>query len=610
MSKLVAVKLNGKDYQFPEGMNLIAAAESVGIHIPNFCYLEGMKGIGACRMCLVESSGRTMTACTMRAKDGLDIVTDNEKIAELRKFVVDLILSMHPLDCMTCTKAGVCDLQNYAYNFEIQESTFTRKKFGFPIDEANPFIKRDPDYCILCGRCVRVCGEQDTNVLEFMGRGVGSKVATADDKPLQDSGCTFCGSCVDACPVNALLEADRWRKGREWDYERFSSVCLSCGNACDITISTYEGDVAKIRAGAENGRVEHYICAIGRYGFDCIKSHSRVFTPMKRVSGKLEETTWEDALKLAADKLGGGDAGIVATGGLTNEDALVLNSFAEKANLPIDTSVSLYGDEASLLGEEVDLENADLMIVAGLNPSQWDRVLPALDAIVRKKVDRKAKLIIVNSDTVKLSEAADLSFIGDEISTLKSLAQALIDKGIEAPQGLDLSGASVSEEIEKAAEMYEKAANPVVIAAPSLYEASQNIAVIKGKALSMPIEANAKGVLLMGLKGKGKTYSEMSKGGVAALYSIGEVPLSKRPDVDFLIVQSSYMTDLAREADILLPSATFHEIEGSLVDFLGRLRYLNRAIDPAGEAKGHKEIISELAKTMNIAVQEPSETDI
>ena len=102
----------------------------------------------------------------------------------------------------------------------LKESTFTRKKFGYPVDEANPFIKRDPDYCILCGRCVRVCKEQGTNVLEFMGRGIGSKVITAIDGPLQESECTFCGSCVDACPVNALLESDRWRKGREWEYEK------------------------------------------------------------------------------------------------------------------------------------------------------------------------------------------------------------------------------------------------------------------------------------------------------------------------------------------------------------------------------------------------------
>ncbi|MEW6409290.1 MAG: 2Fe-2S iron-sulfur cluster-binding protein, partial [Nitrospirota bacterium] len=211
MSKTVNLKIDGKEVQAIEGMNLIDAAEIAGIHIPNLCYIKGMKGIGACRLCLVEIEGlkAPMIACTTKVKEGMVVNTETEKVQEIRKFVIDLILSMHPLDCMTCTKAGLCNLQKYAYNFEIKESSFTRKKFGFPLDEGNPFIKRDPDYCILCARCVRVCKEQGTNVLDFMGRGVGSKVTTANDSPLHESGCTFCGSCIDVCPVNAILEADR-----------------------------------------------------------------------------------------------------------------------------------------------------------------------------------------------------------------------------------------------------------------------------------------------------------------------------------------------------------------------------------------------------------------
>ena len=285
MKNIIKLTIDGKEIQATEGMNLIDAAATAGIHIPNLCYLKGTKGIGACRLCLVEVDGlkAPMIGCTTKAKDGMVVHTKTERVQETRKFVIDLILSMHPLDCMTCTKAGVCNLQQYAYDFELKESTFTRKKFGFSIDEGNPFIKRDPDYCILCGRCVRVCRHQGTNVLDFMGRGVGAKVITANDKPLQESSCTFCGSCVDACPVNALLEADRWRKGREWEYEKTRSVCLLCGNGCDISVSTKEGRVAKINSGGADGSVEKYICAYGRFGFDCIESETRVTSPMKKV---------------------------------------------------------------------------------------------------------------------------------------------------------------------------------------------------------------------------------------------------------------------------------------------------------------------------------------
>ncbi|MBI3592274.1 MAG: (2Fe-2S)-binding protein, partial [Nitrospirae bacterium] len=305
MANMVNLTIDGKKVKAPEGLNLIDAAALGGIHIPNLCYLKGLKGIGACRLCLVEVEGMkaSMIACTTKVKEGMVVNTKTEKVQETRKFVIDLILSMHPLDCMTCTKAGVCNLQQYAYDFEIKESSFTRKKFGYPIDEANPFIKRDPDYCVLCGRCVRVCKNQGTNVLEFMGRGVGSKVTTADDEPLQESNCTFCGSCVDACPVNALLEAERWRKGREWEYDKINSVCLLCGNGCDITVSTKDGAVMKINAGAVEGSPERYICAYGRFGFDCIEADSRVTVPMKRVNGELKGTTWKDALETVANEL-------------------------------------------------------------------------------------------------------------------------------------------------------------------------------------------------------------------------------------------------------------------------------------------------------------------
>ncbi len=158
MADTVKLTIDGKDVRARAGMNLIDAAEIAGIHIPNLCYLKGLKGIGACRLCLVEIEGlkSPMTACTTRVKEGMFVNTRTEKVQEIRKYVIDLILSMHPLDCMTCTKAGVCELQKYAYDFDIKESTFTRKKFGFPVDNKNPFINRDPDYCILCGRCVRV----------------------------------------------------------------------------------------------------------------------------------------------------------------------------------------------------------------------------------------------------------------------------------------------------------------------------------------------------------------------------------------------------------------------------------------------------------------------
>lgn len=619
MEELVELTIDGKEIEVPAGMNLIDAAERAGIHIPNLCYLKGMKGIGACRLCLVEIQGlkAPVIACNTKVKDGMIVNTKTDKVQEVRKFVIDLILSMHPLDCMTCTKAGKCNLQKYAYDFELKESSFTRKKFGYPTDAANPFIMRDPDYCILCGRCARVCNEQGTNVLEFMGRGVDSRVITANDKPLQESGCTFCGSCVDACPVNALLESDRLRKGREWDYKEINSVCLLCGNGCDITVSTKDGVIRKINAGAEAGSAEKYICAYGRFGFDCIEAETRLTVPMKRVNGELKDTDWQDALAIVSEKLkqAGKEAGFISVAGIGNEDALTLKKLARDVvrTKNFDTTLSLYADSESLRNSQAaNIDNADLILLVGLDPSQWKRVLPALDAAVRRRAGRGAKLIVVNSSETKIEEAATISLKGDEISILESIAKALTEKGIKADRRLvsSVKNAGITEPVEKAADLISGARSPLIFSSPALFNASANIALLKGKVISVGLESNARGIALMGLTTEGKTYREMINSRMKVLYAVGEVPMVKRPDADFLIVQNSHMTELAKQADVVLPSATFLESAGTMVDYMGRMKYLPKVIEPQGESRSHREIFTGISKLMGTPLKKVTEAEV
>lgn len=618
MANLVTMKINGKEVKVQEGQNLIDAAESAGVHIPNLCYLKEMKGIGACRMCLVEIEGMKapVTACTMKAKEGMSIQTETERVREVRKFVTDLIVSMHPLDCMTCTKASDCNLMKYAYDFEIKESTFTRKKFAFGVDDANPFIRLDPDYCVLCARCIRVCKHQDTNILEFKGRGVGMKVIAGNDQPLHETDCTFCGSCIDVCPVNAIIEADRWRKGREWDYDEVKSTCLLCGNACDIHVYIKNGMISKVHADVLQGSPERYICAYGRFGFDCISVDTRVTVPMKRVNGELKETTWHDAVETIAEKLkkAGENAGFISTAGMLNEDALMLKRFASDVvkTKNIDSTASLYGDADTLISGDADIESADLIVLVDLKPSQWEKVLPALDAVIRRKVNSGAKLITINSTESKIASVAAVSIIEDEASALKSLAKALIDKGLKGDKQIAsaVSEASVSEAVEKAAALIMESKNPLILSSPSMYPASANISLLKGAAVSVPIESNAKGVALMGLVSEGKSYKEMVSGGLGLLYAIGELPFSKRPGVDFLVVQNSHMTEIAKQADIVLPSAAYLEIDGTIVDYLVRMKNVCKAVEPLEGVKTHREIFADIAKAMGVKMKDVKESDI
>jgi NADH dehydrogenase/NADH:ubiquinone oxidoreductase subunit G len=619
MTKKVKLTIDGKEIEVAENTNLIEAAKEAGIEIPNLCYLKGMKAVGACRLCLVEVEGMRapVIACNTKVKEGMVVQSRTDRVQEIRKFVIDLILSMHPLDCMTCTKAGVCNLQKYAYEFELKESSFSRKKFGYPVDEANPFIKRDPDYCIMCGRCVRVCREQGTNVLEFMGRGIGSKVTTAKDKALQESACTFCGTCVDACPVNALLEADRWRKGREWEYEKIGSTCLLCGNGCDITVSTKDGIIQKINAGAEQGLAERYICAYGRYGFDCIEAETRITEPMKRQDGKLKQVTWEEALKTVAEKLkkAGKETGFISVAGIQNEDALTLKRLAKEVvkTKDVDTTMSLYADKEVLIQSQTgEIEEADLIVLIDLNPSQWERILPALDAAVRRKVDRGGKLIVINGKETKIGEIATINLKGKETNILKGITKALIEEGQKADKKTEeaVKGAAVTEDTGKAAKLITEAKEPLIITSPSLFQASANIAQIKGKVIAAVLESNARGIALMGLTSDGKTYKQMVTKGMKVLYAVGEVPLSRRPETEFLIVQNSHMTELAKQADIVLPAATFLESAGTIIDYMGRLKYLPKVIEPQGQSKSHREIFIQVAKKMGVTIKRPTEADV
>lgn len=631
MGKLLKLRIDGQDVQAPAGTNLIDAAELAGVHIPNLCYLKGMKGIGACRMCLVEVEGlkAPVIACNTRVKQDMVVHTRTERVQEIRRFVIDLILSMHPLDCVTCTKSGVCNLQEYAYEFGLRESSFSKKKFTYPVDDGNPFVKRDPAYCILCGRCVRVCKEQGTNVLDFMGRGIESKVITANDMPLHESGCTFCGSCVDVCPVSALREADREQKGREWEFSRHESVCMLCGCGCDITVSTKGDMIQKINAGNRAASTEqHYICAYGRFGHDHVDGGRRILAPMVRKAGKLQEIPMKDALEDLAGRLkkAGKNTGFISTVSILNEDALTLRRFAEEVvKTPnIDSTAGLYARaEQFEKSQKAKMDKADLIVLVGVNPSQWTRVLPALDVAVRRRLSRKGRLITINSQETELAQLAKINLNGDEIQAIQGIIKSIPDHGIKVDQKLMklVREASTDKNMQQAAEIFAGSSNPLIISDPAFFDAASNLAQIKGQATAMPLESNVRGVVLMGVKSQGNTFQDMAavehglvqrgRSTVKLLYAVGDVPLSKKPDgVDFLVVQSSSFTGLAREADMVLPAATYLESSGSMVDYLGELKVMEQAIDPRGESKTHRDIFIQLARNMGATLKKPTFSEV
>ena len=642
-TKMVKMEFDGKAVSVPEGMTLVDAAATVGIHIPNLCHIKELRGVGACRMCMVEVEGMKtpLTACTTRTKEGMKVQTSTPKVEEIRKFVTDLVLSFHPLDCMTCPKAGACDLQRYAADLGIRESSFGRKTFNYELNDKSPFITIDNNYCILCGRCVRVCKEQGTNVLDFMGRGIMTKVTTALDKPLQESSCTFCGSCVDACPVNAIMERDRWQHGREWDLEKHDSVCTACGSACSVVVSKKDGRVVKINAKEDNG----YICAIGRFGFDSLKSPKRITTPMKKQGGKLVPTTWEDAAKLAADALtrAGANAGFIASGSLTNEEAYAVQELAREVvgSANIDTPAfsyapgllsalrTVYGDAGIGIASHADLKSADVVVVIGADPSQQKQSLQEVDVMVRRRAQAGAKIVVVNPEKtniashqnaihLQLKEGTDAvllaglmsSAIAEGASSAAKDLDALKKSLVSADDAAAASGVS-AELIANAAKAYAAAKHPVVVIGTgvSMDEHASlqalNLALLKNAGvIPLMLEANTLGVMQMGClpdmgpgyvkaKTAGKHYKEM-KHGMKALYIAGSVPDADFKS-DFTIVQAGHMTALAETADLVLPLTALYEKQGTIMNTYGMHKTFAQAQEPVGEARDGVESASDIS---------------
>ncbi len=642
-TKMVNMELDGKTVSVPEGMTLVDAAATVGVHIPNLCHIKELRGVGACRMCMVEVEGMKtpVTACTTRAKEGMKVQTKTAKVEEIRKFVTDLVLSFHPLDCMTCPKAGACDLQRYAADLKIQESSFGRKSFNYPLNDRSPFITIDNNYCILCGRCVRVCKEQNTNVLDFMGRGITTKVTTALDKPLHESGCTFCGSCVDACPVNTIMERDRWQHGREWDLEKRDSVCTACGSGCSVVVSKKDGKIVKINAKEQNG----YICAIGRFGFDSMKAGNRVASPMVKKGGKLAPASWGDAFEAAAEglKKAGANAGFIASGSLTNEESFAVQQLARKTvgSANVDSTVSayaaglvsalrtMYGDSGTAVASQADLASADCVVAIGADPSQKKQKLQEADAMIRRRAQAGAKVIVVSTEKTDLAGHQNAILLqlkpGSDTVLLAGLMSAALAEGAApSAKGLDALKKSLvaidaaattsgvaTEQIAAAAKAYAAAKNPIVVIGTGVSMSEEaslqalNLALVKNAGI-MPLllEANALGTVQSGclpdlgagfakVKTVGKGYGDM-KSGMKALFVAGPTP-DANLKADFLVVAVSHMTPLAEKADVVLPLSALYERGGTIVTTYGREKTFTQAQESEGVAKDGADIAAELS---------------
>jgi len=305
--KKLKITINGKKALCSKDETILDAAKKAGVRIPTLCYDERLEPYGGCRLCIVNVKDvhKPLPACTTRVKDGMEVFTETEEVRRLRKNVLTLLLSNHPNDCMTCEATGNCGLQSLAYEYGADGKRFAGETWDLPIRDDNPFIVFEPNKCILCGRCVRICNDVVmAGTIELSGRGFDSVPDTAFGKPRTLENCEFCGQCVSTCPTGALVDKKGRGKGRAYEMTKVKTTCPYCGTGCNFFLNVRDGKVVKVTSDYNAPVNQGNLCIKGRYGYDFIHSSERITSPIIKKDGKYVEATWDEALDLIAGRFG------------------------------------------------------------------------------------------------------------------------------------------------------------------------------------------------------------------------------------------------------------------------------------------------------------------
>jgi formate dehydrogenase alpha subunit len=337
----VKIAIDQREVSVPQNWTILQAAGKLGIKIPTLCHHGELTPCSACRICLVQVEGarNLAPACSYPVAAGMKVETRTERVLQARRLVMELLLSDHPLDCMTCEKTGNCQLQDLAYEMGLTGSRLKGAQHRYPVDENNPFIVRDYNKCVLCERCTRICDEiQGSFAIEYAHRGFDTKVGVPFHRSLTESDCVFCGQCVNVCPVGALTERSKLGKGREWEFQKVRTTCSYCGVGCTLILNVKDGQIVRVTTDRAAGVNQGNLCVKGKFGFDYVHSPDRLTGPLIREGGKFRPASWEEALDRVAERLekiktehGPDSIGVLVSAKCTNEENYLLQKMARAA---------------------------------------------------------------------------------------------------------------------------------------------------------------------------------------------------------------------------------------------------------------------------------------
>lgn len=454
----VSLEINGETVSVAAGTSIMRAAISSGIPIPKLCATDSLEAFGSCRMCLVQIEGRNgfVSSCTEPVAEGLKVTTQNEALAKLRRSVMELYISDHPLDCLTCADNGDCELQDVAGQVGLREVRYAggASHAEAEQDESNPYFTYDPSKCIVCSRCVRACEEvQGTFALTIDGRGFASRVATGAEN-FFDSECVSCGACVQACPTATLMEKSVIEHGVP--DRSIDTTCAYCGVGCSFK-AEMKGDQVIRMVPAKDGKANHgHSCVKGRFAWGYASHQERITEPMIRddIDSPWRKVGWEEAIAFAAGRLQQIQAehGRFAIGGITssrctNEEVWLVQKLVRAAfnNNNVDTCARVchsptgyglkqtFGTSAGTQHFD-SVQDADVIMVIGSNPTDAH---PVFASQLKRRVRAGAKLIIIDPRQIDLVRSPHIEasyhlplLPGTNVPMMNAFAHVIVTEGL------------------------------------------------------------------------------------------------------------------------------------------------------------------------------------
>jgi formate dehydrogenase (NADP+) alpha subunit len=442
-SEIITVTLNGLTVSGSPGMTILELARESGIEIPTLCSDPHLSPIGACRICIVqdERNGNLFASCVTPISPGMQINTHTEDIIAHRKNIIELMLASHPDTCMVCDKGNRCQLRQIASDIGIGLTRLYKTPQLSIIQELNPYLERDLTKCILCGKCIRACQEMVVEgAIDYYQRGFAAKPATFNDLPLENSECTFCGTCISLCPTGALSEKNKPYRGSTGI--SVDTTCPFCACGCKLNVETKDNSIVRVKPGDGESVNNGTACKWGIYHLDFINSPDRLTRPLIKTKEQFEESSWDATLELVASRLneikqkhGPNSIAFLGSPNCTNEDNYILQRFARTIigtnnidSLCFNTPSSNVADMAGTMIDIDEIENADLIIAINTDP---ENTAPIVSYAIKKAARfKKIKLITINPETTKLSGFSSI-WLRPETGTEAILLNILLKSIVE-----------------------------------------------------------------------------------------------------------------------------------------------------------------------------------